>query len=300
MLYIYTVCYNTPDFIESQYRLLKKFIKNDFEYIVFNNTMTNQNLTQTNTENNNNLKTVCEKNNIKFYDIPREIFSHISDGDASRRAGTAIDFSHKILFNTHGLDHTFFLLDSDAFLLTDFDVDDFMKNHKMAGRIQYRKTSEDIIKYVTNQIVIYKPTAFNKEIFLKNFSFLPCSIGNANCDCGGKIHFILETMNLKNDYINFTNALFSNSGNVKQLFGGSPSDDSDFDMEYLNNENVSENLRNFIKKDTKILNRTYPFAEIFAEPSNTIQFLHLRAGTNWINFDIVSRKAHLQDFFDKL
>ena len=132
-------------------------------------------------------------------------------------------------------------------------------------------------------------------LILKNFSFLPCSISNANCDCGGRIHYIFQTINLKNDFVNFTNALFSNEGNVKQLFGGSPVLKTEFNVEYLNE--LDPRIKDFIITDTKILQRTYPFAEIFAESSNSVHFIHLRAGTNWINYDIIARKSNLHKFF---
>tara|TARA_B000000557_G_scaffold231592_1_gene205001 strand:- start:145 stop:1041 length:897 start_codon:yes stop_codon:yes gene_type:complete len=295
MLYIYTVCYNTPDFIEPQYTLLKKFIKDEFEFIVFNNTITDDKITDVNMKNNTKLKDICEKHSIKFYDIPREIFASVNNNDASRRAGTAIDFSNKILFNIYGLDNWFFLLDSDAFLVSDFHVESFMGERKIGGRIQYRNSVQGVVKYLSNQIVIYKPSLFDKEIFLKNFSFLPCSISNANCDCGGRIHYIFQTINLKNDFVNFTNALFSNEGNVKQLFGGSPVLKTEFNVEYLNE--LDPRIKEFIITDTKILQRTYPFAEIFAESTNSVHFIHLRAGTNWINYDIIARKSNLHKFF---
>ena len=75
MIYIYTVCYNTPHFIEIQYQSLKKNIKDDFEYIVFNNTMTNTTISQTNINNNNELRRICTKYNITFYDLPKHIFN---------------------------------------------------------------------------------------------------------------------------------------------------------------------------------------------------------------------------------
>ena len=37
MIKIYTYSHNRPDFIEPQYNSIKKHIKDDFEFIVFNN-----------------------------------------------------------------------------------------------------------------------------------------------------------------------------------------------------------------------------------------------------------------------
>ena len=115
MLYIYTVCYNTPQYIEPQYKLLQKYIKNEFEYIVFNNTMTNSApgapgthgadgaISQRDINNNNMLQDVCKKHNIKVFNLPRELFRGMSDGAASGRAGTAIDFAHRLLFSNYSL-----------------------------------------------------------------------------------------------------------------------------------------------------------------------------------------------------
>lgn len=297
MLYIYTVCYNTPHFIEIQYQSLKKNIKDSFEYIVFNNTMTNSHITQTNIDNNNNLVYICNKYNIKFYDIPKNIFNTMNDNNASLRAGTAIDYSNKILFNTYDLSNTFFLIDSDAFLITEFNVNDFMQNKKISGRIQLRNGLHELVQYITNQIVIYKPSLFNKDLFFNNFSFLPGSIDTtANCDCGGKIHYILKSIDLNNDFTNWSNKLFSDIGNNKQLYGGSPSENEDFNVLYI--ENLDQSIKNLIENDTAILNKKFPFCEIFGnDDDKNILFLHLRAGTNWINYNIKERNKNLFNFY---
>jgi hypothetical protein len=297
MIYIYTVCYNTPHFIEIQYQSLKKYIKDSFEYIVFNNTMTNSHITQTNIANNNELKSICDKKNIVFYNLPKNIFQNVADNNASLRAGIAIDYSNKLLFNTYDLSNTFFLIDSDAFLITEFNVNDFMQNKKLSGRIQLRQGLNEVVRYITNQIVIYKPSLFDKDLFLNNFSFLPCTVdGIANCDCGGKIHNILKTIDNDNDFINWTNKLFSVTGNNKQLYGGSPSEDEDFNLSYV--ENIDQSIKNLIEKDTAILNKKFPFCEIFGNDNyKSILFLHLRAGTNWINYNIEERNKNVFNFF---
>jgi len=297
MIYIYTVCYNTPHFIEIQYQAFKKYIKDDFEYIVFNNTMTNTNISQTNVVNNNELMRVCNKHNITFFDVPKDIFQNVADNNASVRAGMAIDYSNKLLFNNYDLSSTFFLIDSDAFLITEFNVSEFMQNKKISGRIQLRKGLNEVVQYITNQIVIYKPSLFDNELFKNNFSFLPCTLdGIASCDCGGNIHNILKNINLNRDFINWSNKLFSDTGNNKQLYGGSPSETSDFNLPYV--ENLDQSIKQLINNDTAILNKQLPFCEIFGnENDKSILFLHLRAGTNWINYNIDARNKNLFNFF---
>ena len=298
MIIIYTICYNTPDFIEIQYKSLKKYLTNEFQYIIFNNTMTNTNITKTNIDNNNTLINACNKYNLKFYDIPKYIFNNINDNNASMRAGMAIDFSNKILFNNYDLTNTFFLLDSDAFLITEFNIEEFMQNKKISGRIQLRKGLNEEVKYLTNQIVIYKPSLFEKDLFFKNFSFLPCIIDfKAQCECGGKIHNILIELDLNSDFINWTNNLFTSHGNNKQLYGGSPINKEDFDLSCI--EKLHKDIKNLIVNDTKILNKEFPFCEIFGNEYNkNVLFLHLRAGTNWINYNIDERNKNLFNYLN--
>jgi len=296
MLYIYTVCYNTPQYIEPQYKLLKKFIKNNFEYIVFNNTMTNSALIQSNIDNNAKLNNICQKHNIKVIDLPKHIFNGFSDNNSSGRAGTAINFSHKHLFSNYPLDSTFFLIDTDAFLINDFDVEKFMTNKKMSGRSQYRKGATKTIKYITNHIVIYKPSCFDNS-FQKYFSFLPCNIDSVNCDCGGNINYIFEGLE-ENEFVDWKNSIFSIEGNNKQLFGGSPTEDNDFDYNFLNS--LDDKIKKFVLDDTKYLQKKHPFCEIFTNTDNNTMFLHLRAGTNWIGFDFRRREILLRIFFDSI
>jgi len=298
MLYIYTVCYNTPQYIDYQFRLLKKFIMNDFEYIVFNNTMTNTRLTNENINNNNLLQTICKNHNIKYYDIPKQLFMGIHDQDASKRAGTAIDASHHILFKNYSLDSTFFLIDTDAFILSPFDVEKFMHNKKLSGRQQFRKGNTTTIKYITNHIVIFKPSCFDQDEFFENFSFLPCKIDNVGCDCGGKINFLFDKLT-DADFVNWDNKLFSDSGNIKQQWGVAPDEQKDFNNSAISDLNDS-NLINYILQDSSILKKKFPFCEILENPKNNNICLHMRAGTNWINYNIKDRNEILFQFLNNL
>jgi hypothetical protein len=260
--------------------------------------MTNSAISQKDINNNNMLQDVCKKHNIKVFNLPRELFRGMSDGAASGRAGTAIDFAHRLLFSNYSLDSTFFLIDSDAFLLTPFDIHKFMENKKLSGRIQYRKGRNNTIKYITNHVVIFKPAVFDKSLFLKYFSFLPCNIDNVACDCGGNINFLFNEME-SNDFINWKNKLFSEYGNTKQQWGTAPDSKKDFSNEALSLINDS-NLRKYILQDTTILKKDFPFCEVLENTKDNTIFLHMRAGTNWINYNIKTRNEILLKFLDNL
>ena len=292
MIIIYTVCYNTPGYIEPQYTSLKKNVKDEFAYIIFNNTMTDSSITKQNIDNNNELITICKKLNIQVYNVPKHIFHNDC---VSTRAGTAIDFANKLLFNNYDLTNTFFLLDSDAFLLTEFNIEAFMKNKKLSGRLQKRNGQTEEVQYITNQIVLYKPSLFETNLFFNNFSFLPGLVDSVQCDCGGNIHTILKQCDLQNDFINWSNNLFTDIGNKMQMSGIAPGHTYEFDTAYI--ETLDSALKDLIINDTKIVNKEFPICEIFGNTHDTrVLFLHLRAGTNWMNFDIEQRTKNLFDY----
>lgn len=294
MLYIYTVCYNTPQYVEFQYKLLQKFIVNPFTYIVFNNTMTNTRISQEDIANNQMLNDICKKYDIKVVALDKSEFDSIRSNSASLRAGTAINMAHKYLFENYDLDSTFFLIDTDAFLLSLFDVEEFIKNKKISGRLQLRKTSTETVKYITNHVVIYKPSTID----LNHFSFLPCTVNGARCDCGGNINYILNKIE-NNEFVNWTNSIFSEKGNLKQQLGTAPSLEEDFDLNYFKQiENYD--LKKYIFDDTYALKKKHPFCEILENEDKDVTILHMRAGTNWIGFDIKKRNEILFNFLKKV
>lgn len=290
---IYTVCYNTPDFIELQYKLLLKFISDTFTYVVYNNTMTDGNITNQNNINNGLLQDTCTKFNIPYYDIPAHIFKQ---PDPSIRAGIAIDYAIAHIHSHYNNDELFILIDSDLFPISPINIPDIMVNKYISGRLQFRKTNTNsTIYYITNHIVMYNPITF-KNTF-KHFSFMPGEINGAICDCGGNIHHILK--NIKEcSFINWTNILFSDKGTYIQNLGGSPDKESEFNRAIINT--FSSDLKKYIMNDTFILNRQFPFCEILSSDRTTPMFLHLRAGTNWINYDISSRKQLLYKYINTL
>jgi len=292
MVVIYTVSYNAPEFIEIQFKLFKKYLKNDFKYVVYNNTMTDAKITNKNHYNNVKLKEICTKHDISWHDVPGNIFTR---QDPSNRAGTSINYAISHVHNTY-IDELYFLIDSDLFPVSDIDIAEIMTNSYFSGRIQYRKgvNTDNDISYVTNQIVIYKKSRINN--MLNYLSFNPVSINGAICDCGGDTHYIIKKID-KLKFLNWTNILFSKSGNTKQLYGNSPDMLSDFNFKIL--DTFNEPLRQFIINDTNILNKLGPFCEVFSINNNPL-FLHLRAGSNWINYDIQKRKDNLNTYIELL
>ena len=118
---IVTSVVNNPDFIKIQYHTLKKFMKCDYEFIVFNDCKDFKDFTN---GNNTKLKQIiedtCKELDIKCINIPNK--HHISLGMSSRHADT---------FNKHVLKYQkenpdkYLILDSDMFLIDYFDINDY-------------------------------------------------------------------------------------------------------------------------------------------------------------------------------
>lgn len=62
---IITTAYNKPEYIELQYKSFKKFLKNEFKYVVFNDA-DNDNLKK-------QIENECNKLNIECYRVPQEL-----------------------------------------------------------------------------------------------------------------------------------------------------------------------------------------------------------------------------------
>lgn len=306
MLHIYTVCYNTPELVRYQYLLLHKYIKGEFKYHVFNNTCTEYPLTQYHARLHSALMSVISDYGLSWFDVPVRIFA-AHDSEPSTRAGIAIDYATRTLLDTTGITEgdIMFLLDADAFPIAPFDVNLFMEGVLFSGREQIRKDLAGTdIRYITNQIVLFRPRELEHKDMLKYISFAPRNINGALCDCGGSIYHLF---NAGISFKNWSNGLFSDKGNYCQKYGGSPDKPEHFTdpihvVSQCNGDKFA--LQRYIEQDTLVLGRKYPFCEIFT-PTSTDRdsmpmFIHQRAGTNWIRFDIDKRNHVLRTYLENI
>ena len=67
---IFTFAYNHPDFIELQHKLFQKFLKDEYEFVVFDDSKDN-NIT-------NEINLVCQKNNIKHVKIRKRYMTDLT------------------------------------------------------------------------------------------------------------------------------------------------------------------------------------------------------------------------------
>jgi len=120
MIKIISIFDKHQDFIELQYESIKKHVKSEYEYIVFNNASTKD-------QEILNEKT-CEKLNIKCIRINVKY-----NNDPSNIAGNALNEAFKYLKND-----LVFKIDSDMFFMSDINLYDFFENYDLSYVPNYR------------------------------------------------------------------------------------------------------------------------------------------------------------------
>lgn len=170
---IFTYSFNRPDFIEIHYKTFKKFLLDDYEFIVFNDAI-DTNLCE-------QIEQICKKYEIQCIRIPQEI--HSGEYNASVRNCDVVNYSlQKVGFNH---DDIVALFDSDLFLVREFSIKEYMKDYDLAGQWQAR---ENIHYLWIGLVFLNMATMPNKN----TIDFGLGRIENSQTDSGGYTHFYLK------------------------------------------------------------------------------------------------------------
>ena len=117
-LLIITHCFNRPDFIEWQYKSFKQFLRDTYQYVVFNDAQ--------DTAYEHQINELCNLLRVRCIRVPQTDRGKpraSSLSVSSWRHSQAIAYSmHELGFNHDGL---VMLIDSDMFLIKNFSVTDF-------------------------------------------------------------------------------------------------------------------------------------------------------------------------------
>lgn len=263
---VITSVVNNPIFIQIQYYTLKKYMKCDYEFIVFNDAKSFPDYS--NGEDvtlKNYIEVTCKNLGIPCINIPND--HHIEDLDASARTADSMNF---ILNFQKQFPDKYLLLDSDMFLIDSFDLTDY-DNYDCAIVLQSRNNST--INYLWNGLYYFN---FHK---IKNIDLLDWN-KSPGCDTGGMTQIWLkcQTKNIPNtDEIRYSNKVFHNDDiyYIRHLCSCSW-DESEIPENLKNNEKLID----FIKTDPRNQNGKF-YCEIYDK-----KFLHYRAGGNWEKKDM--------------
>jgi len=180
---IFTSVVNRPEFVEIQYKLFKKFLKEDHQFNVVDDSL-EENISS-------EFKSVCEKYNIVYYRKDQGSRSK----DESRWAGAkhateTIQWSFDEIIKKKHSDELVLFLDSDMFLLDDFSIEEYMKDTVISGLPQIRGH----VKYMWNGIMFFDM----KKVFEidSNLDFSDGMVDGEMTDIGGHFYYYFKKNNV--------------------------------------------------------------------------------------------------------
>jgi len=141
---IFTSVVNRPDFVEIQDKLFRKYMKEDYVFNVVDDSPT-EDLAQ-------QFKTICEKNNIVYY---RKDQDPNKQNESVYKSNIHASITYKwtfdnILLKKHS-DSMILFLDSDMFLVDDFNITDHIGDSIMSGLPQTRGN----VRYMWNGLMFF-------------------------------------------------------------------------------------------------------------------------------------------------
>jgi hypothetical protein len=195
-VYILTYAHKRPDFIKIQYQSIVENVKDNFEYIVFNNSVDDP-------RNREEISSICNELKIRCIDIPL-------DRDLEHHGGE-LNFNNNGYINpnlacSYPLVWTFkkylskeeyvCIIDSDMFFLSDISLIEKVRNIDSVYIPQWRNFGH--IHYMWNAFVLLN---LKRNPNLKNLDWHPGSIDGHSLDVGGQTHHFIKDHELLSQYL---------------------------------------------------------------------------------------------------
>jgi hypothetical protein len=242
---IFTSVVNRPDFVETQAKLFKRFLKDDYQFNVVDDSMEPSITSE--------FERVCKENGIVYYRKPQSPNKKFDNPTAGARHATeTIQWTYDtIIKEKHGEEPVLFC-DSDMFLLDDFSIEEYIKDEVIAGALQDRGG----IVYIWNGLMVFNMSKISK--IDPNLNFSDGIVEGQMTDIGGHLFYWF-----RDNQVHFKNI---NEG------GTTPDDCPEYPEEYNGVKLVFDNNSDMW---------TQPDGGFGFELHLESKFLHYRAGTNW-------------------
>lgn len=177
MIHIFTAVVNRPDFVSLQDKLFKKFLKNNYQFHVVDDSI--------DVKIEEQFRSICELNNIEYY---RKPISNVVMNPAQACAHTVQWTYNNLICKNHLLDIVLFL-DSDMFLIDDFDIEKYMEDTIIAGLPQTRGH----VTYMWNGIMLFNMP----KILDKNIDFSEGIVDGEMTDVGGHTYWYFKNTGIE-------------------------------------------------------------------------------------------------------
>lgn len=176
---VITHSYNRPEFIELHAKTFKKFLKDDYEYVVFNDASQK--------EMKLKIQQTCQKLGIRCFRIPQHLHNVPEGHHPGHRHTVGIKYSLEKLGFEH--DGVVAFVDSDMFLLKPFSIEKYLEGYDIAGELQGRGNATKEIRYISPALVFMNMQTLPQRRML---SFDGGMVEGFSCDVGGHTYYYFK------------------------------------------------------------------------------------------------------------
>lgn len=177
MIHIFTSVVNRPDFVDLQQKLFEKFLKNEYQFHIVDDSIIESIESE--------FQSVCFENGLKYYKKPPRA---VAMNPAQACADTVQWTYDNIIRKNHSEDIVLFL-DSDMFLIDEFDIAEYMEDASIAGLPQVRGH----VTYMWNGIMFFNMP----KIEDKNIDFSDGVVEGQMTDVGGMTYWYFKKTGIK-------------------------------------------------------------------------------------------------------
>ena len=177
MIHIFTSVVNRPDFVLLQNKLFQKFLKNDYQFHVVDDS-----IDQTISEQ---FDTICSENGFSYYKKPERTVQM----NPAQACADTVQWTYDTLIKENHKNDIVFFCDSDLFLVDEFDIVDYMNGAIIAGLPQYRGS----VTYMWNGIMFFNMPMMEDL----NINFSDGVIEDELTDVGGHTYYYFKKNNIQ-------------------------------------------------------------------------------------------------------
>lgn len=172
MIHIFTSVVNRPDFITLQNILFQKFLKEDYQFHIVDDSIDEK--------ISNQFKFICSENNFSYYKKPQKNIPM----NPAQACADAVQWTYDNIIKVNHLNDIVFFCDSDLFLIDDFNITEYMSDAIIAGLPQKREH----VTYMWNGIMFFNmPKIKNLDI-----DFSDGVVDGQMTDVGGHTYYYFK------------------------------------------------------------------------------------------------------------
>lgn len=177
MIRIFTSVVNRPDFVDLQQKLFKKYLLEDYTFHVIDDSIK--------TSVSDEFKKVCGDNNIFYYKKPERQKSL----NPAQACADTVQWTYDEIIKKDYKEDIVLFLDSDMFLIDNFNVTEYVNDCVIAGLPQYRGH----VTYMWNGIMFFNMPKMTDL----NINFSDGIVEGEMTDVGGNTYWYFKKNNVR-------------------------------------------------------------------------------------------------------